>query len=85
MRLNDLILHDNSTVTMPVIVLMVVGVVMVGLVPMVVILVQSLTKSLERQLRFPAKKPTGGVRLVPTAQAAPRTSPENRTVVKKLQ
>ncbi|XP_059506951.1 cilium assembly protein DZIP1L isoform X2 [Stegostoma tigrinum] len=47
--------------------------------------VQSLAKSLERQLSSPAKKPTGGVRLVPTAQTAPRAPPENRTVVKRLQ
>ncbi|XP_043557717.1 zinc finger protein DZIP1L-like isoform X2 [Chiloscyllium plagiosum] len=48
-------------------------------------MVQSLAKSLERQLSSPVKKPTGGVQLIPTAQAAARTPPDNRTVVKKLQ
>ncbi|XP_072429173.1 cilium assembly protein DZIP1L isoform X2 [Chiloscyllium punctatum] len=48
-------------------------------------MVQSLAKSLERQLSSPVKKPIGGVQLIPTAQAAARTPPDNRTVVKKLQ
>ncbi|XP_072331007.1 cilium assembly protein DZIP1L isoform X4 [Scyliorhinus torazame] len=48
-------------------------------------MVQSLTKSLEKQLSSPAKKPFGGVKLIPTAQVASRASPENSTVVKRLQ
>ncbi|XP_078065364.1 cilium assembly protein DZIP1L [Mustelus asterias] len=48
-------------------------------------MVQSLTKSLEKQLSSPARKPIGGVKLIPPPQAASRTSPENTTVIKKLQ
>ncbi|XP_078419588.1 cilium assembly protein DZIP1L isoform X2 [Cetorhinus maximus] len=48
-------------------------------------MVQSMTKSLEKQLSSPAKKPIGGVKLIPTPQAASRSSPENSTVIKRLQ
>uniref|UniRef100_UPI00398F430B cilium assembly protein DZIP1L isoform X3 n=1 Tax=Pristiophorus japonicus TaxID=55135 RepID=UPI00398F430B len=48
-------------------------------------MIQSMTKSLEKQLSSPAKKPIGGVKLFPMPQVAPRTSPKNSSVVKKLQ
>ncbi|XP_051873829.1 cilium assembly protein DZIP1L-like [Pristis pectinata] len=48
-------------------------------------MVQSMARTLEKQLSSSAKKPTGGVKLLPAPQAALRTSPKNSTVVKKLQ
>ncbi|XP_072111842.1 cilium assembly protein DZIP1L-like isoform X2 [Mobula birostris] len=47
--------------------------------------VQSLARTLENQLSSSAKKPIGGVKLLPASQAALRTSPKNSTMVKKLQ
>ncbi|XP_062902238.1 cilium assembly protein DZIP1L-like [Mobula hypostoma] len=48
-------------------------------------MVQSLARTLENQLSSSAKKPIGGVKLLPASQAALRTSPKNSTMVKKLQ
>ncbi|XP_059806483.1 cilium assembly protein DZIP1L-like isoform X2 [Hypanus sabinus] len=48
-------------------------------------MVQSLARTLENQLSSSAKKPIGGVKLLPAAQAALRTSPKNSTMVTKLQ
>lgn len=48
-------------------------------------MVQSMARSLEKQMSSPVKKPIGGVKLLPAPQAAPQPSPKNSTMVKKLQ
>ncbi|XP_067851695.1 cilium assembly protein DZIP1L isoform X2 [Heptranchias perlo] len=48
-------------------------------------MIQSITKSLEKQLSSPAKKPIGGVKLISAPQATPRSSPKDSSIVKKLQ
>lgn len=44
--------------------------------------VQTLTRSLERQLSTPMSKPVGGVRVVPPTN---KSTPQSKSVVKKLQ